>query len=96
VCVCVLGMGEGRAQCTIAHAGVWSASALPCPPAVPALPAALCNRGINTLLNDVEPLLPSDGGAAIAAMLPVPQGGSLLPVLLEMRLAPQTVTDVTE
>lgn len=40
--------------------------------------AAVHYRGFATLLNPVEPLLPEDGGVAVAAKLPQPPWGSLL------------------
>jgi hypothetical protein len=43
--------------------------------------AAMHFRGGGCWVNPVEPVLPEDGGLAIAASLPQPEGGSLLPVL---------------
>jgi hypothetical protein len=40
--------------------------------------AAMHFRGGGCWVNPVEPVLPEDGGLAIAASLPQPEGGSLL------------------
>jgi hypothetical protein len=43
--------------------------------------AAMHFRGAGCWLNPVAPPLPDDGGVAVAACLPEPDGGSKLPAL---------------
>jgi hypothetical protein len=45
--------------------------------------AAMHFRGGGCWVNPVEPVLPEDGGLAIAASMPQPEGGSLLPAAMK-------------
>jgi hypothetical protein len=83
--VCVVTGGD-RAQVKVSHPPTLAL----CPPCAAKLwldcprctvHALVALRGMDTLLNDVEPLLPPDGGIEVALKLPMPEGGSLLPVL---------------
>ena len=46
--------------------------------------AAMHFRGGGCWVNPVEPVLPEDQGLAIAASLPQPEGGSLLPAAMAL------------
>jgi hypothetical protein len=47
--------------------------------------AAMHFRGGTCWVNPVKPVLPEDEGLAVAASLPQPEGGSLLPALIALR-----------